>query len=299
MAPSVNKPTSETANILVLYHADCLDGLGAAWAAYRAFTGRASYIPVRYGDPFPDFDEGATIYILDFSFDPEVLVRAAERAAQIFLLDHHKSALDRFEAQARIRSLPENVHVEFDMNRSGCVLAWNLFNGSAARPPKILLHIQDRDLWRFAMPGTREITTALYSLMPIPLPDLGAQDLPHLFQIGKVQADQFDGMVKRLAKASHPVVLAGCQGVAVNAPAFFSSDLGDALARKSGTFGMTYQFSGEKGMWVCSLRSRGEIDVAAIAEKFGGGGHSAAAGFILGHDDFMRVMAGSKGSRPA
>lgn len=292
MAEVVDKVTSETANVLVLYHADCLDGLGAAWAAYRAFTGRASYIPVRYGDPFPDFDAGATIYILDFSFDPEVLVRAAERAAHIFLVDHHKSALEKFEAYARVRSLPENVRVEFDMDRSGCVMAWSLFRGSAVRPPKILLHIQDRDLWRFAMPGTREITTALHSLMPIPLAEFGVQDLPHLFQVGKVQADQFDGMVMRLAKASHPIVLAGYHGIAVNAPALFSSDLGDALAKKSGTFGMTYHFSGEKRMWVCSLRSRGDIDVAAIAEKFGGGGHSAAAGFILGHDEFMRVMAG-------
>lgn len=33
------------------------------------------------------------------------------------------------------------------------------------------------------------------------------------------------------------------------------------------------------GWWKGSLRSRGEVDVAAIAKSFGGGGHAAAAGF--------------------
>jgi phosphoesterase RecJ-like protein len=34
-----------------------------------------------------------------------------------------------------------------------------------------------------------------------------------------------------------------------------------------------------EGWWKGSLRSRGEVDVAAVARSFGGGGHAAAAGF--------------------
>jgi phosphoesterase RecJ-like protein len=34
-----------------------------------------------------------------------------------------------------------------------------------------------------------------------------------------------------------------------------------------------------EGLWRCSLRSKGPIDVAAIARQYGGGGHSTAAGF--------------------
>ncbi len=34
-----------------------------------------------------------------------------------------------------------------------------------------------------------------------------------------------------------------------------------------------------EGLWRCSLRSKGPIDVAAIARSFGGGGHRTAAGF--------------------
>ena len=34
-----------------------------------------------------------------------------------------------------------------------------------------------------------------------------------------------------------------------------------------------------EGLWRCSLRSKGPIDVAAIARDYGGGGHRTAAGF--------------------
>jgi len=34
-----------------------------------------------------------------------------------------------------------------------------------------------------------------------------------------------------------------------------------------------------EGLWRCSLRSKGQIDVAEIARSYGGGGHRTAAGF--------------------
>ena len=34
-----------------------------------------------------------------------------------------------------------------------------------------------------------------------------------------------------------------------------------------------------EGLLRCSLRSKGNINVAEIAERFGGGGHKTAAGF--------------------
>ncbi len=35
----------------------------------------------------------------------------------------------------------------------------------------------------------------------------------------------------------------------------------------------------EEGILRCSMRSKGNIDVAQIAQSFGGGGHKTAAGF--------------------
>jgi phosphoesterase RecJ-like protein len=44
------------------------------------------------------------------------------------------------------------------------------------------------------------------------------------------------------------------------------------------------QISERNGGWKVSLRSKGRVDVSALAERFGGGGHRNAAGFFLTGD---------------
>lgn len=47
----------------------------------------------------------------------------------------------------------------FDMTKSGAVLTWEYFHDKSV--PKLLLHIQDRDIWKWSIPGSDEILTAL------------------------------------------------------------------------------------------------------------------------------------------
>jgi nanoRNase/pAp phosphatase (c-di-AMP/oligoRNAs hydrolase) len=74
-------------------------------------------------------------------------------------------------------------------------------------------------------------------------------------------------------------------GLALNADAAFSSELGHYLAEKSKTFGAVYQVEGTKIKF--SLRSCGDYDVSALAKIFGGGGHKNAAGFTCAADVFF------------
>ncbi|WP_442498893.1 DHHA1 domain-containing protein [Methylobacter sp. sgz302048] len=294
---------------LVIYHADCLDGLGAAWSAFCKLGNHARYIPARHGDEFPAFEAGAVIYILDFSYPPEQLLAASRQAGQIILIDHHITAMEqcevffhrsfsadpsvskahetRSESRVMAQPLPENLALYFDMARSGCVLAWQHFFPER-QPPKVLLHIEDRDLWKFKLAGTREITSALYERMPMTLPEMGTIDLDELLQIGRMYVEFHQKIVKRLEKIAHPVMLNGQKGLAVNASSSFSSELGHVLAEKSGTFGMTYQYDGRKQKWQFSLRSIGDYDVGHLAQAFGGGGHKNAAGFVLDDNPFIK-----------
>ncbi|MFI3156271.1 MAG: DHHA1 domain-containing protein [Methylococcaceae bacterium] len=277
---------SETNETLVIYHADCLDGLGAAWSAFCKLGNHGRYIPARYGDDIPDFDPGAILYILDFSYSPQLLAEICAKAGRIILIDHHMTAMEQYEDFFKVQPRPENLSINFDMSRSGCILTWQYFFHDL-KPPKILLHIEDRDLWRFKLDGTREITTALYERMPGTFAEIGSLDLAELLAVGRIQVEQFVGMVKRLAKSAHGVSVAGQVGLAVNAPSLFSSDLGHVLAEKSGTFGMTYQYDGKKRRWAFSLRSIGDYDVGHLALGFGGGGHKNAAGFTLDNNPFL------------
>jgi nanoRNase/pAp phosphatase (c-di-AMP/oligoRNAs hydrolase) len=137
------------------------------------------------------------------------------------------------------------------------------------------------DLWRFELEGTKEITSALYEQLPITFKAFEKLKRNHLFEIGKIQVAQFSKMVKRLSNNAHAVELSGFKGLAVNAPSFFASELGNLLAEKSGTFGMTYHFDGKKNQWIVGLRSIGDFNVGEIAVEFGGGGHVNAAGFSV------------------
>ena len=53
-------------DIIVIYHANCLDGLGSAYAAWLYFKDKAEYIAMQHGQKI-DFDcTNKEIYILDF-----------------------------------------------------------------------------------------------------------------------------------------------------------------------------------------------------------------------------------------
>ena len=69
-------------------------------------------------------------------------------------------------------------------------------------------------------------------------------------------------------------------GFAANCPPHMVSDVGHALATQSGTFGLLWYVDKNGKCW-CSLRSNGNVDVSAIAQHFGGGGHKKAAGFTI------------------
>jgi len=40
--------------IVIIYHADCPDGFGAAYAAWKKFGDKASYLPCYMPAPVPD-----------------------------------------------------------------------------------------------------------------------------------------------------------------------------------------------------------------------------------------------------
>ena len=275
---------SPSADIWVLYHADCLDGFGAAWAAWKALGAEANYQPVRHGGPPPEIPAGRTLYILDFCYPPERLIQLATDAARVMVLDHHDSAERTYERYLEARpEIPANLQAHFDQTRSGCALAWLYFHPQQPLP-ELLAHIEDRDLWRHQLPGTREINQALFLRLPLPFEAVETLSLSELEQEGRVLCRQQQQSVQRLMHSRHAMHLCGVQGLAVNAPPQFASDLGEALAKESGTFGLIYRFNGQRQRWECSLRSRGEFNVANLATQFGGGGHPNAAGFTLDAD---------------
>ncbi|ORU94973.1 MAG: hypothetical protein A6F70_10405 [Cycloclasticus sp. symbiont of Bathymodiolus heckerae] len=67
--------------------------------------------------------------------------------------------------------------------------------------------------------------------------------LDTLYREGKILLKQHRQMVKALLNSRHSIKLGDTLGLAVNAPGAFASELGQALAKLSGAFGLTYSFS--------------------------------------------------------
>ena len=77
---------------LVIYHANCSDGMGAAWSAWQLLGDRADYYAASHGDPPPDV-KGRRVAILDFSYSNPVIKQMIKDAEAFVIIDHHKSAM--------------------------------------------------------------------------------------------------------------------------------------------------------------------------------------------------------------
>jgi oligoribonuclease NrnB/cAMP/cGMP phosphodiesterase (DHH superfamily) len=279
----------------IFYHADCLDGYGAAYAAWEKFGYGAMYRACRYdeGDaPFDMCETGDEVFVLDFSFKRDILLREVTRL-KITVLDHHKTA------KADLEGLD---FCHFNPDKSGAVMAWEYFH-PGRHTPKLLRHIQDRDLWKFQMFETREITTALRSISEdFEVWKRNMHDTSTLSEIGAIQLSVVNESVRFLTERSGHLEIKGHRVPAVNSP-LYRSEIGHALLEKfpDSDFSVVYydtETADRTWLRTYSLRSEKGFNVAAIAEAFGGGGHHSAAGFTVtigaiayGHPDIVPIPA--------
>jgi hypothetical protein len=249
---------------LCIYHHACTDGFAAAWAVRRFFSGQVEFFPGIYGEPPPDV-AGRNLILVDFSYKRDVMLSLIEQAGAVLIIDHHQTA------ESDLRDLPEMARTVFDMNKSGAMLTWeHFFPGEM--PPLLIDHVQDRDLWRFRLPLTREIMAAVFSY-PF---EFGAWDelmlrpTLELEQEGRAILRKHQADVAALVENATRWANFGNVPIPVaNVPWMFASDVGGELA-KGNPFAATYYDDEDGRRW--SLRSeRTGADVATIAEVLGGG----------------------------
>lgn len=259
----------------VLYHAVCYDGFSAAWAAWKVFGDEAVYLPVSYGNPFPaQVPVGAVVFILDFSYPRADLREHWSQSASLVVLDHHKTA------QAELAGLD---FATFDMDKSGAVLAWEYFHKGKPLPP-LLAYVQDRDLWRWELPRSREVSAALhaYEFDFATWDQLAGMDMDALATEGEAIERFKTKQVKMICDQATMGDIGGHYVPLVNATAFWSEVGEELLARYPDAPMVGSWFLRSDGQQQWSLRSRPGFDCASVARALGGGGHAQAAGFIGG-----------------
>ena len=263
---------------LCIYHDHCADGFAAAWVVRRALLGDVDFYPATYGSDPPDVT-GRDVFIVDFSYPRLVLLEMAAAAKSLTILDHHISA------KHAIEGLP-NAITRFSLGLSGCMLAWKYFFPDET-PPRLLQHIQDRDLWLFNLDATREICAGLYSYaFDFQMFDLwcNSDQLHGLAADGAaIERKTAKDLLELLDSNTRFISFAGCTVPTANLPPYLASAGGDELS-KANDFAVVW-YDTRDGVRV-SLRSQttGGVDVSEVAKVYGGGGHRNAAGFTVSRD---------------
>lgn len=269
---------------LVIAHGGCMDGFAACWTCRRALGDVEVHWGV-YGQPPPEV-KGRDLYIVDFSYPYEVMMALAGVTTKLVVLDHHKTACDDlldFEEDCRDLGYDrDRVRLHFDMDKSGGRLTWQYFFGLAPAP-WLIDYTEDRDLWRFHLPASREINAYLrLCKMEFDVwDDLLGVDPRSLVSRGEAVLAREKHFVEQHVKYAVEMDFAGHKVPCVNATAL-NSEIAGELARGR-PFAACYFDDLRAGKRVWSLRSEKDvgIDVSVIARSLGGGGHRHAAGFTV------------------
>lgn len=262
-------------NILVFYHANCPDGFGAAWAAWKVLGDTAEYHSYQHNrTELPDVT-GKEVYTLDMTLPEPLFSDALAKAKSLTSIDHHISNKDL---------ITRSTKYVFDNNHSGASLSWTYFHPGTP-VPKLIQYIEDGDLWLRQLPHAEEIPAATWLL-------------DYNFEEWTAYADKletqtgFEEVLKQgslLLKASlkqagelteehYFIEFEGMRVPATNCSGNVS-EVGHRLYTKYPP--MSLMWSRKKNAVIISLRSDGNCDVSKIAKSYGGGGHAKASGFTI------------------
>jgi len=263
---------------LVIYHGNCSDGFGAAYSAWKLLGDRAEYAAAHFGEPPPEV-KGKNVIILDFSYNNETIKRIMSEANSLLILDHHKTAA---------AELYDIDCAHFDMNHSGAMLSWKFFH-PGKEAPRLIKFIEDRDLWKWEIPYSKEFSAA-FDMVRFDFEEfdkfLDDSEVDDAIRRGSYILAYSKTVISKVAKGAVERKFEGKNVLMVNSP-HWMSEIGNALAIKCDFAVIWYHDHKHRQIKVSLRAHHDDIDVSVIAQRFGGGGHKLAAGFSLPEGAFI------------
>lgn len=277
------------------YHVDA-DGICAGfWVDYfedrkvMAHAKRKFYL-INYGMEFPlgDIEPGEKIYIVDYSIEPEEMDKLLEITDDVVWIDHHKTAI------AKYKDYPKNIAgIRYD-GIAGCELTWAWFakcdEGKKEFAPDMLgtgepyftQLIGDYDVWKFKYGNDSKYFNLAFNAAGFSPEELSMRWLfdnsyvKELIGKGKtIEAFLKSNNKEYCESYGFETEFEGHKAYALNR-AMCGSDTFHSV--NDGSYDLFIGFAFDGNGWSYALRSD-KIDVSEIAAKYGGGGHSGAAGF--------------------
>ena len=265
---------------IVIFHYPCQDGLASAYIA-QLYNMNIELYPIQHGNIINlEQLKNKRILFCDYSPSLEVLNNIEKIALEICILDHHISAQ---------RILENKPYAIFDMKQSGAGLTWNYFFPEKEMPLSIQ-YIQDRDLWTWKLPDSKNFTSGFQKECDNISPDNFIElfklfnntesKISYYIDIGYIINKEKEDIINHIIEENkdktyifnnHPIKIINCDYDLV-------SDLGSMIT-KDNTFHMAVLWRLADDMYTINLRANNMIDVSIIAKQYNGGGHKNAASF--------------------
>lgn len=272
----------------VIYHDPCTDGFSSAFSAYYWFKCNypekvIEFIPGTYGSfNFNKLQEklvGKNILMADFSLQFNETQKLISIANKFAVLDHH------ITAQKNLENVEDRYKV-FRMDHSGAYLTWAYFFRNT--PPKLIMYVEDNDLWRKALKDTHE-ATAFLLVTPFEFAEfeklLDETYFDKCIEEGRAMLKHNNLFISKAVKSAVPKFIQikdKYYFVAHLNTTIFKSELGNILCKNYpyANFAAVYSIIDYNNTTSFSLRSlQNGTDVSEIAKIYGGGGHREASGF--------------------
>lgn len=285
----------------IVYHSKDYDGKASACLAIYGTNGDYTLHPYDYGDPIPDFMQwppGDTIYLLDVSFPKPTMIGLWSAFQSRFIwIDHHESAIEL----CKDFPIPGLRRVGV----AACALMWEyLFghNGLSPLPPGLKL-ISKYDVWDKS-DGCWKTHTLPYQFglnvnngnCPDPQTPAGIEfchpsdsegALHHKGRIlkvitqGKAALAALQNQFKfETDRYGYTREFAGLRALCINAPNISSMRLEESFDPDRHDLMLIWCVS-TRGIKVSLYSTKSVVDCSVLAQRYGGGGHVGAAGFVL------------------
>jgi oligoribonuclease NrnB/cAMP/cGMP phosphodiesterase (DHH superfamily) len=280
--------------VFCYYHSKDLDGRFSGAVVKKKYP-NAEFFGFDYGDKI-DLVEGYDIvYIVDISMPLAKMMVLKQMNKRVIWIDHHARTIEQVEKSIELEGIRDKNN-----EHSACVLTW-IYLYPKKVCPLILLHIEDLDLWKFKYPKTNALYLGIDTSYPYPFGldnlvkflyhDYYSENVENLIRVGETIDKHQKTQILRTVMIGKVIPWKEYKIAIINTNLNKSKVGNDALKEfPDCNFALIWHLTKDKVN--VSLRSRGDTDVAKVAEKFGGGGHKPASGFVIDfhkfYDEFLK-----------
>ena len=288
------------------YHNDADGRCSAFWV--RHFLGKIlniEFISMDYLKSFPmniiETDE--EVYIVDYSIDPQILdLLMLLKTTNITWIDHHKTAIEKYQ----ILPYVDQIRGVRQDGVAACMLTYCYLRHMTTcgtgeiKPfepwmtedaPMFTKLIADWDTWTMKYGDRTKLFITAFNagdFDPYGKDWLDCPSLPteKMIQAGKHMVEFRDGWAKDYLSLGFLTYFQGYKCFALNLGRC-NSEYFKSL--QLGTYDIYIAFVFDGVQYSVSMYSK-VVDVSEIAKKYGGGGHTGAAGFVCTNLPFSRAL---------